>query len=789
MATEQKTPSNQHSAPPPSISELTVSGMTCGNCARHVVEAIQSVPGVSSASVRLEAGQATVRWQASPNLPAVVKAVTEAGFEAKPLEKESPEGAKAKKWSPLAGWQFNVVVGLACTLPLIIGEWFFGLGMRPWFHWVAFALALPVQIFCGARFYVGAWRQLKTGGSNMDTLVSLGSTTAFGYSVWALFSGAPGHLYFMESAAIITLISLGHWVEARTSVKAESSLQALLHLAPSMARRRNPNGTETEVPVRELQVNETVVLKPGDHVPVDGAVTEGDSTVDESMLTGESLPVDKTPGDKLYAGTVNLNGRMNMQVTATGEATALAQVIAAVARAQNSRAEIQRLGDRVSSVFVPVVVTIALATGLWWGFAPGQAQGVSTWLAKYLWPVALPASALAAALIHAAAVLIIACPCAMGLATPVAIMAGTNAAARRGILIRDGVALERAGRITALIFDKTGTLTQGKPVVAAKQTYASGNRLAVDEIKLAAALAQHSNHPISQAVAKLEPGDFSLTEWQEVRGAGVQARLRLDNIQSTPIVLRLGSLRWLRESGVNLDPAKAFEVEWAGKGGTLLGISADNCLLGMLAVEDTLKPGAREVVQQLQQAGLKIYLATGDNPLTAQAIAKEAGIAAGNVFAEVRPEEKAKFIVDLQSKGERVAFVGDGINDAPALESADLGIAVSRASDVAREAADIILLKSEIQAVPEALGLARVTLRTIKQNLFWAFFYNIVGIPLAALGFLSPILCALAMGLSDLVVIGNALRLLRWKLPAGTEIKLPSQKLRLSPGNISSVRQ
>ena len=392
---------------------------------------------------------------------------------------------------------------------------------------------------------------------------------------------------------------------------------------------------------------------------------------------------------------------------------------------------------------------------------------MSTWLAQYLWPVALPASALAAALIHAAAVLIVACPCAMGLATPVAIMAGTNAAARRGILIRDGVALERAGKITALIFDKTGTLTQGKPDVAARQAYAPANRPSLDEMKLAAALARHSNHPISQAVAKMDAGDFPFTDWQEVRGAGVQARLRLENSQSAPTTVRLGSLRWLRESGVSLDPARAFEAEWSGKGSTLLGIAADNLLLGTLAVEDALKPGARDVVQQLRRAGLKIYMATGDNPLTAQSIAKTAGIAVENVFAEVRPEQKAKFIVELQAKGERVAFVGDGINDAPALESADLGIAVSRASDVAREAADIILLKSEIQAVPEALGLARATLRTIKQNLFWAFFYNIAGIPLAALGFLSPILCALAMGLSDLVVIGNALRLMRWKLPAG----------------------
>jgi Cu+-exporting ATPase len=569
----------------------------------------------------------------------------------------------------------------------------------------------------------------------------------------------------MESAAIITLISLGHWFEAKTIVKAESSLKKLMRLAPAIARRRNPDDTESEVPVGELKVDDVLVLKPGDHVPLDGVVVFGDSTVDESMLTGESVPVDKDNGSKLYAGTVNLNGRLFMRVTATGEQTALAHIIAAVARAQSSRAEIQRLGDRVSNVFVPVVVLIAIATGVWWGLHPEQAREASTWLGKYLWPAASPHNALAAAFVHAAAVLIIACPCAMGLATPVAIMAGTNAAARHGILVRDGVALERAGRLTAVIFDKTGTLTQGKPSVVNEETYVSGGRRpVVHEIKLASALARRSNHPISQAVAKLYPDDFMLTEWQEMRGSGVQAKLQLDNFQSAPLTVRLGSVRWLRESGVDMKRGVQFEEEWAQKGATLLGISVDQWLLGMLAVEDTLKPGVVEVMQQLQRKKLKVYMVTGDNPLTAQAIAAEAGIPSENVFADVRPEQKSQFIADLQKKGERVAFVGDGINDAPALEAADLGIAVSRASDVAREAADIILLKSDIHAIPEALGLARATLRTIKWNLFWAFFYNVAGIPLAALGFLSPVLCALAMGLSDLVVIGNALRLLRWEL-------------------------
>ncbi|HZV35175.1 MAG TPA: cation-translocating P-type ATPase, partial [Verrucomicrobiae bacterium] len=554
----------------PGTTELRVTGMTCNNCARHVTEAIQSVPEVASASVQLDAGRAVVRWRDGANVEGVLRAVAEAGYEAKPIE----EKASAKtKWSPLMGWRFNVVVGLICTVPLLIGEWAFHLGMARWFQWVAFALALPVQIFCGARFYNGAWRQLKAGLSNMDTLVALGSTTAFGYSVWALFAGMPGHLYFMEAAAIITIISLGHWAEARTSERAESALHALLHLAPEMARRRNTDGSESEVPVRELRLNDTVILKPGDHVPVDGEVTDGAGAVDEAMLTGESLPVEKKPGDKLYAGTVNQNGRIFLRVTATGEQTALAHIIAAVARAQNSRAEIQRLGDRVSSVFVPVVVLIALGTGLWWGFGGEHARQTSAWLANFLWPVILPTGALTAAVIQAAAVLIIACPCAMGLATPVAIMAGANAAARRGILVRDGVALERAGKITAIVFDKTGTLTQGKPEVAAQEIYSSAD----DAMKWASALARRSNHPLSQAVAKLHQDEFAFEDFEEVRGAGVQgiadcglrsADLKTGesaDFKSEKAVLRLGSVRWLQEAGVDLGPGKNFAEKWSAQ--------------------------------------------------------------------------------------------------------------------------------------------------------------------------------------------------------------------------------
>jgi len=741
------------------VTELLVSGMTCYNCARHVTEAIAAVPGVHSASVTLDAGRAAVRWaaDASADIPAVLAAVKAAGYTAKLVEPASPDhGGK-----PRVGWQLNLWLSAMVTVPLMLGEWALGLGLERWFQWLAFVLAGAVQVLAGAQFYRGAWRQLQVGSSNMDTLVALGSTTAFGYSAWALLSGRGGHLYFMEAAAIITLISVGHRLEARVSARASSALRSLLQLAPQTARRLDASDGETEVPVSELKSGDRVALRPGDRVPVDGVVEDGESAVDEAMLTGESASVDKTAGSELYAGTVNVNGRLVMRVTATGEATALAHIIAAVQRAQSSRANIQRLGDHVSNVFVPVVVLVALAAGLWWGLAPASARQVHEWLALFLWPAHLPEAGLAAAFITAAAVLIIACPCAMGLATPAAIMASANAAAARGILIRDSVALEKAGAVTAVVLDKTGTLTSGRLAIAGPWTPDDSKSAVQLAQRLAASLARQSNHPVSKVVATLSDNSFELENWREIAGSGVQAQWRSEAGELK--VTRLGSLSWLRHSDVSVPENQSLVESWKAQGATIIGLAVQNALIAMFALRDFLKPGARDVVRQLQSHGLKTFLLTGDNPHTAVAIAKQVGIPVENVFAEVRPEQKAEFVKQLQARGERVAFVGDGINDAPALEQADLGIAVSRASDVAREAADIILLNSEIEAVPEALGLARATLRTIKQNLFWAFFYNAIGMPLAALGFLSPVLCAAAMGASDLIVIGNALRLRRWR--------------------------
>ncbi len=775
MTAETKTP-------PAPATKLAVTGMTCSNCARHVAEAIQKTPGVRHADVSLDTQRAEVHWASDKtDTPAVIRSIEQAGYGAKAIE--AHEHGEHK----LAKWKLNLWIGLLGTLPLMAGEWIFGLGMERWFQWLAFALATVVQTFPGSQFYRGAWQQLKVRSANMDTLVALGSTTAFGFSAWALFTRLPGHLYFMEAAAIITLISVGHWLESRASSQASAALKKLLHLAPQTARRiqktketqksdaeffdirklsfsesaisNRLSAMETDIAVADLQIGDFISLRPGDHVPTDGEITEGESAVDESMLTGESIPADKKTGEQVFAGTVNLNGRLVIRVTATGEATALANIIAAVQRAQTSRANIQRLADRVSSVFVPVVVVIALVAGLWWGLAQESALKVFTSLAPHLWTAHPPIGA-AAGFIIAAAVLIVACPCAMGLATPAAIMAGSNAAARRGILIRDGVALEKAGRITAIVLDKTGTLTSGELAMVGPWTPTDSKQSIQQAQEMAGALARPSSHPISKVLAGLSSGKIELQNWQEISGSGVQANLNSESASRE--VVRLGSLSWLRACGIKIPDGEALVEKWKADGATLVGLAQGDSLIGMFGLRDFLKTNASKVVWHLQNQGLKTFLLTGDNPQTAAAIAKQVGINAENVFAEIKPEQKAEFVKKLQAQGERVAFVGDGINDAPALEQADLGIAVSRASDIAREAADIILLRSEIEAVPESLALARATLRTIKQNLFWAFFYNAAAIPLAALGFMSPVLCAAAMGLSDLIVIGNALRL-RWR--------------------------
>lgn len=760
--------------------EVVIEGMTCGNCARHATEALQGVPGVAFAVVDLAQGRATVRWHPNVNLAPqkLVEAVTGAGFVGRLVSAAAmgvtvaPSTASTTSTNP---WKRSLQLGIPATALLLGGDWLMGWGMHRWFHWVGFWVALPVQILAGAGFYQGAWRQLKAQSANMDTLVSLGSTAAFGFSVWALLTRAVPHLFFAESVTILTLISLGHRLESGMSTKAGEALRVLLELSPPKARKLSPKPgsqasvdsvdlwTESEVPVATLVVGDRIVIKPGDRVPVDAEVVEGRSSLDESMLTGESMPVEKALGSSVLAGTSNQSGRLVARVMATGEATALAGIVAAVQRAQSSRAHIQRLADQVSSVFVPVVIAIAVLAGSLWLFIPESTRAWHQTWSGWFWHTQIPESNVAAAFYVVCSVLIVACPCAMGIATPVALMAGVNAAARRGILIRDAQALEKSGTVTAIVFDKTGTLTEGAPKVTQVHLF-GGSIERADALRLAASMARSSQHPLSQAIAKLDPSTLPLADVEEVRGSGIQARHSVSGPNGTPVRVRLGSLAWLAGDGVDLTPGSAAAEMEFQSGGSVIGLSVGHQLIALLTVRDTLKPQAVALIAELRARPFehRAYLLSGDHPRAVEFVARELGV--DGSFAEVRPEEKAAKIRELQSRGLKVAFVGDGINDAPALAQADLGIAVARASDAAREAADIVLLRSDLTGVRDALMLSRATLRTIRQNLFWAFFYNAAAVPLAALGLLSPVVCALSMGLSDVIVIGNALRLSRKKV-------------------------
>jgi len=738
--------------------------MTCQNCARHATEALNAVPGVERVRLQLEPGSADVFWVRGHDkaFPKLEKALEDVGFKCQLSTPSDAQNKSNPAKSKFSGWGFNLLIGGPAFLFMMLGEWGFEFGTSSPYRTLSFILATIVLLISGSRFYRGAWQQLKKGRSNMDTLVSIGASAAYLFSIWGWVSGQLVHLYFMETVGILTLISLGHWMEAKISAKASITLKSLMELAPQRARKQTSNGGFEEVSVSELRKGDLVEIRPGDQISTDGVVVEGTSSLDESMLTGESMSVEKISGNTVYGATHNGQGRLLVRVVGLGEDTALARIIQVVERAQNSRASIQRLGDQVSSVFVPIVVMLALGTLFGWFFWPEGMLNITELFQPFLWPAHVSESVLAAAVLHGVAVLIVACPCAMGLATPAAIMAGTNAAAARGILIRDGKALEKSGGITSLAFDKTGTLTRGKPEVAAFDSFAESED--IDTVKtMAASLAARSNHPLSRAIAVINASDsdtsFLWTAWTEFPGRGIQATLLQGHDSGEGSVIRLGSLPWLNEHEIDLGASSEFQNNWMEQGATVVGISIGDSLLGLIALKDLIKPKALEVLNKLRSEGWDIHMVTGDQVRTAEAIAKELGINPSCIHAEVKPEQKASIIRDLQEKGERVAYIGDGINDAPALEQADLGIAVSRASDIAREASDMILLKADIDAIPEALHMARATLRTIKQNLFWAFFYNAAAIPLAMFGFMSPLLCAAAMGFSDVLVIGNSLRL------------------------------
>jgi len=724
--------------------ELVITGMTCASCAMRVEKALRKVPGVDSASVNLATEHATVRAQASVPMAALKAAVEKVGYGARAIEDATPQSAgRLPAWWPVAA-------GAALSLPLVAPMLLqlFGIDlMLP--GWLQFVLATPVQFGLGARFYKAGWNAARAGSGNMDLLVALGTSAAYGLSVYLLVRhtghGMP-HLYFEASAAVITLVLLGKWLEGRAKRQTTDAIRALNALRPATARVRR-DGIDLDLPVVQVVVGDLVVVRPGEHVAVDGEVSDGRSHVDESLITGESLPVAKSVGDKVTGGSLNGEGLLLVRTLAIGAETLLARITRMVESAQAAKAPIQRSVDRVSAVFVPVVLAIALLTFLVW-------LGVgSDW---------------ERAVVNAVAVLVIACPCALGLATPTAIMVGTGTAARRGILIRDAQALELAHAVTTVVFDKTGTLTVGRPALVAIEP-AGG--VARDELlRLAAALQTTSEHPLAHAVLDAAHAQrLALPAAHDARalpGRGLEAKVQGD-------VLALGSSRLLHELGTDADALASHAQRLEAQGRTIAwlvrrrGDGAE--LLGLLAFGDGVKAEAREAVAHLHGLGIKTLMLTGDNRGSAQAVAQALGI--GEWRADVLPADKAAAVRELRAAGAVVAMVGDGINDAPALAAADVGIAMSTGTDVAMETAGITLMRGDPRLVADALDLSRRTVAKIRQGLFWAFAYNVLGIPLAALGLLNPVIAGAAMALSSVSVVTNALLLRRWRSPtqAGAE--------------------
>ena len=717
--------------------ELDISGMTCASCAGRVEKALAKVPGVKSASVNLATERAHVELlgQVDPGL--LINAVTQAGYGASLHQNEKNTEDDQHKRLHRERWALTlaIVLALPLVLPMLLAP--FGIHwMLP--AWAQFVLATPVQFVLGARFYVAAWKAVKAGAGNMDLLVALGTSAGYGLSLYEWAIAEPGtmpHLYFEASAVVIALVLLGKYLESRAKRQTASAIRALEALRPERALRM-VDGQEQDVAISDLRLNDLVLVKPGERFPVDGEVVEGQSHADEALISGESLPVPKQPGDKVTGGAINGEGRLVIKTLALGTETVLARIIRLVEDAQSAKAPIQKLVDKVSQVFVPVVLLIALATLLGW------------WL--YGAPIET-------ALINAVAVLVIACPCALGLATPTAIMAGTGVAARHGILIKDAEALERAHEVSAVVFDKTGTLTSGTPQIA------HFSALDGDEARLlqaAGALQRGSEHPLAKAVldacAVRNLNVPDVTDSQSLTGRGIAGTLEGRR-------LALGNRRLLEETGLAPGSLAASASAWETEGRTLSWLieqSPQPQVLGLFAFGDTLKPGAQSAIAQLNARHISSHLLTGDNRGSAKVVAEALGIS--DVHAEVLPADKAATVTELKKTGV-VAMVGDGINDAPALAAADIGIAMGGGTDVAMHAAGITLMRGDPRLVPAALEISRKTYAKIRQNLFWAFIYNVIGIPLAAFGFLNPVLAGAAMAFSSVSVVSNALLLKFWK--------------------------
>lgn len=717
---------------------LSIFGMTCASCVGRVEKALRKTPGVSVASVNFATEKATVT-AVGVTVEQLVAVVQRAGYDAveatNALSRQEAPRSSLPSWWPVAA---AALLSLPLVLPMILMPFGSALAIP---GWLQMAFATPVQFWLGARFYKSGWKALLARTGNMDLLVALGTSAAYGLSVYLLLAHAShegmAHLYFETSAVVITLVLLGKWLEARAKHQTVAALRALESLRANVAMVRR-DGLDSEIPIGRVRVNDFVIVRPGDRVPVDGKVIEGSSHLDESLLTGESLPVVKNIGDLVTGGAVNAEGMLVLIATAVGGDTMLSNIIKLVEDAQAVKAPIQRLVDKVSAVFVPVVLLISVATLLGWGLLTGD------------WEQAL---------LNAVAVQVIACPCALGLATPTSIMAGTGVAARYGILIKDADALETAHAVNVVAFDKTGTLTEGKPTLVAIEGI---GRTKSRSLALARAVQQYSDHPLAKAVeaeAQREGAlKLSATHAQALPGRGVRA-----DVEGT--IVFLGNRKLLEEIGIagTAVAASAAQHERAGRTVSWLAIQKDGIveLAGLLAFGDTVKPSARAAVRRLRDIGVECIMLTGDNPGSAGSVAGSVGI--DDFRAEVLPADKANVVAALKTAGKVVAMVGDGINDAPALAAADVGIAMSTGTDVAMHTAGITLMRGDPRLVADAIDISKKTYRKIQQNLGWAFVYNIVGIPLAAMGYLNPIIAGAAMAFSSVCVVSNSLLLRRWK--------------------------
>lgn len=726
----------------PSAIDIGIGGMTCASCVSRVEKALKKVPGVQEATVNLATESARIVVAPGDNLDARLRrAVRDAGYEPRAADAAVME----EDASPWTGFM-PVAVGLALSAPLVLPM----IGDLLGKHWMLapiwqFLLATPVQFILGARFYKAGWSALKALTGNMDLLVAIGTTAGWLLSMWLWLTAEPDvmvHLYFEGSAVVITLVMLGKWLEARAKRQTTSAIRALHALRPDVAHLMGLDG-EVDVPVAEVLVGDRLVVKPGERFPVDGMLLEGHTQVDESMLTGEPLPVAKDTGGALTGGSINGDGRVVMQVGAVGGETVLSRIIRLVEDAQAAKAPIQRLVDQVSAVFVPVVLVLAVVTLLGW------------WLTGHTFELAV---------IHAVSVLVIACPCALGLATPAAIMAGTGVAAKHGILIKDAQALELAHKVDVVAFDKTGTLTVGKPKLTALSVAAGMDE--AELLRVAASLQSGSEHPLARAVVlAAKEKNLAFENPDNVRavpGRGSEGEVGVRSFL-------IGSLRWMDELGVDVRSLADRAAELQSQGATVSTLAERTTdglkLRALMAFGDEPKPGAKEALAALRARGIKTVMISGDNKGAAETMARRMGLRPeeGEVMAEVLPGDKAARVVALKEGGHTVAMVGDGVNDAPALAAADVGMAMGNGTDVAMHAAGITLMRGDPLLVAAALEISDRTVAKIRQNLFWAFFYNAAGIPLAALGYLNPVMAGAAMAMSSVSVMSNALLLKRWK--------------------------